>query len=781
MHRKISFKTGLLLLLSIVITVVALIFFVRMDVGKLVNSLAQESLHGHISSSNSQLRIYSDGIKGLLNQAIYREDFAQAIAENDRETIKKIVMDIQNSSFIEMVTLSDANGKVIMRSHSDLKDDSVTGQINVRNAIAGSRTADGRSEKIMTIGLEGGRECFFALRGGAPIFYNGNRVAVLTIGIRLDSNTVVDALQKDFGNAQVTFFRGNERASTTLVGADGKRFVHTKTENPAILETVLQRGEEFFDTVTLLNKPYKAIYSPLRDADNKISGMLFIGVGVETINNSMQSIMGRIIMVGIIISVIMVAIGIFALTRMVSRPMRKISGLISDVVDDKAELSYRLDTAKGDEVADLSRQINRLMDKVQTMLFDIQGFKNMVNAIPDPVFVVDDNYKIILANSSLCGCAGVKQPEELYGKHINSVLRISEYGGEKCPLQDVMQSGKSAISGVFTINTPTGEKMVRALGDVVNDLNGNKLGYLQVFMNVTSMVKQQEAITEHLEQTKAVNMAVTGISENVSYCSDELENQASSIAQGAERQYLLMNATLNSMQEMNATIMQIAKSASTASEQAASTQRQAHGGEQVMQEATRAISTVKEMASALQGSMGVLGSQAEDIGNIMNVISDIADQTNLLALNAAIEAARAGDAGRGFAVVADEVRKLAEKTMNATQEVHKAIGNIQKGASTNIAEMNKVAGAVENAANLAVSSEKNLVEIVGLVQETSDQITSIATAAEEQSSTSEMITSNIHEVTRLSAEAKERTSENGNTARKLAEMSHQLRRAVQSS
>ena len=61
-----------------------------------------------------------------------------------------------------------------------------------------------------------------------------------------------------------------------------------------------------------------------------------------------------------------------------------------------------------------------------------------------------------------------------------------------------------------------------------------------------------------------------------------------------------------------------------------------------------------------------LGSRAESIGQIMNVINDIVDQTNLLALNAAIEAARAGDAGRGFAVVADEVRKLAEKTMTAT-------------------------------------------------------------------------------------------------------------------
>jgi len=150
--------------------------------------------------------------------------------------------------------------------------------------------------------------------------------------------------------------------------------------------------------------------------------------------------------------------------------------------------------------------------------------------------------------------------------------------------------------------------------------------------------------------------------------------------------------------------LEVAKSAGHAEDQTAMTKSKATDGAHLVNQVVQSINLVNKVAAALQTDMQKLGSQAESISEVINVISDIADQTNLLALNAAIEAARAGDAGRGFAVVADEVRKLAEKTMSATREVGANITTIQQSARANIGEVEQAAKAVTEATGLANTS-----------------------------------------------------------------------------
>ena len=237
----------------------------------------------------------------------------------------------------------------------------------------------------------------------------------------------------------------------------------------------------------------------------------------------------------------------------------------------------------------------------------------------------------------------------------------------------------------------------------------------------------------------------------------EIQNVASSLstevdgtAEAARRQADMVVQTALAVEQLDEAVMEAARNASGASELAARARDRAEHGAGVVEAVLESITAAHARTMELKDVVSDLGVRSESIGRIMTVISDIADQTNLLALNAAIEAARAGDAGRGFAVVADEVRKLAEKTMEATREVGQVIQAIQSGARDAASGMENAAAEVERATGQARQSGEALGEIVSIVEATSDQVRSIATAAEQQSAASTQIGRTVNSVRDIS-------------------------------
>jgi len=267
-----------------------------------------------------------------------------------------------------------------------------------------------------------------------------------------------------------------------------------------------------------------------------------------------------------------------------------------------------------------------------------------------------------------------------------------------------------------------------------------------------------EFIIDHSEimkvQRKVAEIAVGAaqVAVNVASASEELSAQIDESSRGSEQQSRRVSETATAMEEMNATVLEVAKNASQAAHTAIEAKHKAEDGASIVKQVVRGISQVQAEALNMKTDMTDLGRQAQGIGQIMSVISDIADQTNLLALNAAIEAARAGEAGRGFAVVADEVRKLAEKTMSATKQVGDAIRGIQDGTQKNVVNVDNAVRKIDEATSLAGKSGEALGEIVSLVELTTDQVNSIATASEQQSAASEQISRSIEDVNRISSE-----------------------------
>jgi methyl-accepting chemotaxis protein len=260
-----------------------------------------------------------------------------------------------------------------------------------------------------------------------------------------------------------------------------------------------------------------------------------------------------------------------------------------------------------------------------------------------------------------------------------------------------------------------------------------------------------------LQAAGMLETVVSGMRE----ASATVNQESDRIMKGANSLSTRVETTAASMEELAGSIRAVAENAETASEDAANARQRAQEGSEVVRRTVESIGDVHAITENLREQVANLGSKADSIGKVMNVISDIADQTNLLALNAAIEAARAGEAGRGFAVVADEVRKLAEKTMDATREVGGSIAAIQADVRENIKGMDQAADQVDVANRLAGESGQALNEIMAFFETVSSQVEAIAAASIQQSSTGEEINRAVSEVDAVSTQTAEAVAQTG--------------------
>ena len=385
------------------------------------------------------------------------------------------------------------------------------------------------------------------------------------------------------------------------------------------------------------------------------------------------------------------------------------------------------------------------------------AYTAILDSLPLPVMAGDTSHTAAFFNSTaqtmMPGCSAGLSCKELPGAD-------DGLGGS---LGGRAMQEKTSVTGEIESQG----KHFSVTGVCLHNMQGDVSGFIEIIVDLTEIRTQQRLILQVAEQALE-------ISDQVAAASEKLSVQVEQVSRGAEMQRERVESTASAMTEMNATVLEVARSAAQASERSDKTREEAQSGAELVKKVMAAIHSVNETGQTMQVNMQELGQQADNIGSVMNVISDIADQTNLLALNAAIEAARAGEAGRGFAVVADEVRKLAEKTMEATQEVGSRITAIQHSARTNIEEVGRSVSAVGEATSLANSSGNALGKIVELASSNSAVVASIATAAEEQSATSEEISRAVDAINQVTSETTEGMLQSSSAVQDLSRMAQEL-------
>lgn len=273
---------------------------------------------------------------------------------------------------------------------------------------------------------------------------------------------------------------------------------------------------------------------------------------------------------------------------------------------------------------------------------------------------------------------------------------------------------------------------------------------------------------------KRVRASIEGLSASVMRMADITDN----MSQGVRKQQLETDQVATAVNEMVATVQEVARNAAATAEATQKADDDASKGQQVV---TSAIRSIDNLSQVVQQATEVIRKLAEDsrqIGTVVDVINAIAEQTNLLALNAAIEAARAGDQGRGFAVVADEVRTLAKRTQDSTSEIQLMIEQLQTTARQAERAMEQGSIQAENSVGQAANAGKSLDAItksVATILLMSDQI---ATAAEEQGAVAEEINRNIVNIAQVADQTTEETKRTESAGEELARLTTALQSMV---
>ena len=295
-------------------------------------------------------------------------------------------------------------------------------------------------------------------------------------------------------------------------------------------------------------------------------------------------------------------------------------------------------------------------------------------------------------------------------------------------------------------------------------------------------VKQIGSAAEHfngmISEFDEILCRVLGASGKISSVADELSSITEQTNQGVIRQQSESDQVATAMNEMAATVQEVARNTGEAANASQIADDEAAKGRKIVAEAGEGIRQLANEVEKTADAIRELEKESENIGTVLNVIQGIAEQTNLLALNAAIEAARAGESGRGFAVVADEVRSLAQRSQDSTQEIKSIIERLQSGASGAMQAMEGGRSKAQSTVEQAEAAGVSLEAITHAVTAINDMNLQIASAAEEQSAVAEEINRNIVNIARVSSETAMEAHTILETSSNLAGLSMELQDAV---
>jgi methyl-accepting chemotaxis protein len=467
-------------------------------------------------------------------------------------------------------------------------------------------------------------------------------------------------------------------------------------------------------------------------------------VKISAILDSQASSGNLTVIIAVILSVsLMMGFGIYV-SRLISKPVKEATNMMEEL--GKGHLKTRANVTSQDEIGNMIKIQNEFADKLDSFVKVM--YKVSEGKLDERAASLSDNDEISPAlNKIISVLFDLKEETEKMAKAFYE--GETEFKGDEAKFngeyKNIITGFNQTVHNIIAI-IREGYVIMDSLshGDLTVRLHGEFRGNYK---------RYQEYINTLGESLENLVTKINDSVHAVSSASAQISSSTEEMAAGAQEQSAQASEVATATEQMTTTIFETTKNADSAAQAAKKSGVIAKEGGDVVYETIEGIVRISEVVKKSADTVQTLGQNSDKIGEIVQVIDDIADQTNLLALNAAIEAARAGEQGRGFAVVADEVRKLAERTTKATKEIATMIKEIQKDTTEAVDSMQEGTKEVEKGKVLAHKAGESLKQIISGTEQVVDMVSQVASASQEQSSAVEQISKNIESISSVTTQS----------------------------